>query len=169
MLEDQGRLHGGSWPGRERHGKQRNLTVQVTCSCSPTLTHAHTRQLAPRCACYALPRKDAVRGAHRTGWTREFERTFLHVGPRFASSWNSSAPPTGNQPPLGSLSTEVGGDGSAAHIHWWPLTIDPAPRPRRKPLWRPTSGKGRNRRAGGGGVKMAAPLRIQSDWAQALR
>lgn len=56
---------------------------------------------------------------------------------------------------------EEGGKGLTARFHWWSLFVDPA--------LRSTSGKERKGRAGGGGAKMAAPLRIQSDWAQALR
>ncbi|KAM5223595.1 proteasomal ATPase-associated factor 1 isoform 2-T2 [Hipposideros larvatus] len=118
------------------------------------------QQARSRSARYVSPCKDEARSAHRTGGQED---------PNARSS-TSTLEAVGTLPillPGTSLCEEHARGrgrerkGPTAHFHWWSLFVDPA--------LRPTSGKERKRRVGGGGVKMAAPLRIQSDWAQALR
>lgn len=120
-----------SWPGLGRHGKAEKFNCPSHRQLLPHFnerTHARTLQpAAARCARYALPRKDAVSSAHRTRRTREIGRAFQHVSVRFAGNWNSSDPKAENRSPVRSLSAEVGGEEPATRIHWWPLSIDPAP------------------------------------------
>lgn len=116
----------------------------------------------PRSACPASPREGAAGSAHRKGRQEALS----------ARSCTSVSLAPGTLPSLlpgASLCEErararKGGGENGEEVP-----------PRiligglRTPFGGATSGKERKRRVGGGVVKMAAPLRIQSDWAQALR
>lgn len=61
--------------------------------------------------------------------TRGPARALPHV--RLARTGDASAPPAGSQPLRGARARGRGGEdgeeGPAAHFHWWPLGVDPAP------------------------------------------
>lgn len=67
------------------------------------------------------------------------------------------------------FSGEYAGASLEMHFHWCRLDEVPPSVCLRPAPGALTSGRERKRRAGRGGAKMAAPLRIQNDWAQALR
>lgn len=128
--------------------------------------------LRPRDARHASPSKDAAGSAHRKGGQEDLDARSGTSVSQAAGSLASLQPGTC----LGEERARAGSgwrghreEGPTAHSHWRPLGADPALRTCHRPFGGATSGKERKRRVGGGVVKMAAPLRIQSDWAQALR
>lgn len=173
LLRDQGRLDGRqlAWEaglaqeGLGRMGEQRHTGGQIPGGSSPTSRRRTRAPVVPVTLRRARTRRAALT-------EQAAQRTRTRAPARWLCKQWELFSPSGQEPGRGARGEEAEGTkrkGTTAHFHWWPVGVAPAVGTRHSPFGGYTSGKERKRRAGGGGVKMAAPLRIQNDWAQALR
>lgn len=163
----------GSWPGLGRPGKAEKFNcpshLQLRSDFNER-THARKRQLLSVPLCPLRP--TAQRRGTQCSPIRLDTRTRTRVLARRRQFCRQLElfRPSGRKPTpwvrgeAGNLSAEVGGRGTR---HMYSLVASQyrsRPQTLSQPLGDPLPAK-----SGRGGVKMAAPLRIQSDWAQALR